>query len=89
MSTLHLRCQRNAKMMLDSASEECKQMHMDTKEDAMNPAIDTIYSSAFEMRRFADRLNHFADQLMVEFRKMDSHQYMIALDDLRSESHAN
>ena len=64
-------------------------MHMDTKEDAMNPDIDTIYSSAFEMRRFADRLNHFADQLMVEFRKMDSHQHMIDLDDLRSESHAN
>ena len=64
-------------------------MHLDTKEDAMNPDMDTIYSAAFEMRRFADRLNHFADQLMVEFRKMDSHQYMIDLDDLRSESHAN
>ena len=89
MSTLHLRCQRNAKMMLDSASEECKQMHMDTKEDAMNPDIDTIYSSAFEMRRFADRLNHFADQLMIEHRKMDWNQQEIELDDLRSESYAN
>ena len=89
MSTLHLRCQRNAKMMLDSASEECKQMHLDMGEDAEFPDMDTIYSAAFEMRRFADRLHHFADQLMVEFRKMDSHQYMIDLDDLRSESYAN
>ena len=89
MSTLHLRCQRNAKLMLDSASEECKQMHLDTKEDAMNPDMDTVYSSAQEMRRFADRLNHWADALMVECRKMDSHQHMIDLDDLRSESYAN
>ena len=76
-------------MMLDSASEECKQMHLDTKEDAMNPDMDTVYSSAEEMRRFAGRLNHFADQLMIEYRKMDHHQHMIDLDDLRSESHAN
>ena len=89
MSTLHLRCQRNAKMMLDSASEECKQMHLDTKEDAMCPDMDTVYSSAQEMRRFADRLNHWADALMVECRKMEHHQYMIELDDLRSESYAN
>ena len=73
MSTLHLRCQRNAKMMLDSASEECKQMHLDTKEDAMCPDMDTVYSSAQEMRRFADRLNHWADALMVECRKMEHH----------------
>ena len=64
-------------------------MHLDMGEDAEFPDMDTIYSAAFEMRRFADRLNHFADQLMVEFRKMDSHQYMIDLDDLRRESHAN
>ena len=64
-------------------------MHLDMGEDAEFPDMDTVYSSAFEMRRFAARLNHFADQLMVEFRKMDSHQYMIDLDDLRSESHAN
>ena len=64
-------------------------MHLDMGEDAEFPDMDTIYSAAFEMRRFADRLNHFADALMVEFRKMDSHQHMIDLDDLRSESHAN
>ena len=89
MSTLHLRCERNAKMLLESASEECKQMHMDTKEDAMYPDMDTIYSSAEEMRHFADRLNSLADALMVECRKMDHHQAMIDLDDLRSESYAN
>ena len=64
-------------------------MHMDTKEDAMYPDMDTIYSSAQEMRRFADRLNHWADALMVECRKMEHHQYMIELDDLRNESYAN
>ena len=89
MNTLHLRCQRNAKMMLDSASEECKQMHLDTKEDAMYPDMDTIYSSAEEMRGFADRLNHFADQLMIEYRKMDHHQHILELDDLESESYAH
>jgi len=41
------------------------------------------------MRRFADRLNHWADALMVECRKMEHHQYMIELDDLRNESYAN
>ena len=89
MNTLHLRCQRNAKMMLDSASEECKQMHLDTKEDAMNPDMDTVYSAAEEMRRFADRLNSLAEELMVVYRKMDHHQYMIDLDDLENESYAH
>ena len=89
MSTLHLRCQRNAKMLLESASTECKSMHYDMKEDAILPDMDTIYSAAEEMRRFADRLNHFADQLMVEYRTMDWNQQEIDLDDLRSESHAH
>ena len=89
MSTLHLRCQRNAKMLLELASTECKSMHYDMREDAILPDMDTIYSSAEEMRRFADRLNHFADELMIVYRKMEHHQYMIELDDLRSESYAN
>ena len=89
MSTLHLRCERNAKMLLKSAATECDEMHHDMKEDAILPDMDTIYSAAFEMRRFADRLNHFVDQLMIEYRKMDHHQYMIDLDDLRIESHAH
>ena len=76
-------------MLLESASTECKSMHYDMKEDAILPDMDTIYSSAEEMRRFADRLNHFADELMIVYRKMDHHQYMIDLDDLRNESYAN
>ena len=64
-------------------------MHLDMGEDAEFPDMDTIYSAAFEMRRFADRLNHFADQLMVEYRTMDWNQQEIDLDDLRSESHAH
>ena len=64
-------------------------MHLDMGEDAEFPDMDTVYSAAFEMRRFADRLNHFADQLMVEYRTMDWNQQEIDLDDLRSESHAN
>ena len=99
MSTLHSRCRRNAKILLESASTECDEMHYDLGEssgvtkgcydDSILPDMDAIYIAADEMRQFADRLNHFADALMVEFRKMDSHQYMIDLDDLRSESHAN
>ena len=89
MSTLHSRCRRNATELLKSASEECKQMHLDMGEDAEFPDMDTVYSAAFEMRRFADRLNHFADQLMIEYRKMDHHQHMIDLDDLESESYAH
>jgi len=76
-------------MLLESASEECKSMHYDMKEDAILPDMDTIYSSAEEMRRFADRLNHFADELMIVYRKMDHHQAMIDLDDLRNESYVN
>ena len=98
MSTLHSRCRRNARLMLKTASEECNEMHHDLHEplvtkgcydDSILPDMDEIYIAADEMRQFADRLNHFADALMVEFRKMDSHQYMIDLDDLRSESHAH
>ena len=76
-------------MLLESASSECGDMQEDLHDDSIIPDMDTIYSSADEMRRFADRLNHFADQLMVEYRKMDNHQYMIDLDDLRSESYAD
>jgi hypothetical protein len=75
-------------MLLESASTECKSMHYDMKEDAILPDMDTIYSAAEEMRRFADRLNNFADELMIVYRKMDHHQAMIDLDDLRSESYA-
>ena len=89
MSTLHLRCERNARLMLELASAECDEMCEDMSGDANNPDMDTIYSAAEEMRRFADRLNHFADQLMIEYRKMDHHQYMIDLDDLRNESYVN
>ena len=64
-------------------------MHYDMKEDAILPDMDTIYSSAEEMRRFADRLNNFADELMIVYRKMDHHQAMIDLDDLESESYAH
>ena len=76
-------------MLLESASTECDEMRHDMDEDAQFPDMDTIYSAAEEMRRFADRLNQFADQLMIEYRKMDHHQYMIDLDDLRNESYVN
>ena len=64
-------------------------MHYDMKEDAILPDMDTIYSAAEEMRRFADRLNNFADELMIVYRKMDHHQHLLDLDDLRNESYAN
>ena len=75
--------------MLELASAECDEMCEDMSGDANNPDMDTIYSAAEEMRGFADRLNHFADQLMIEYRKMDHHQHMIELDDLESESYAH
>ena len=89
MNTLHLRCQRNAKLMLEVAAAECDEMCGDLYGDANNPDMDTIYSAAEEMRRFADNLNNIADTLMVEYRKMDHHQHLIDLDDLRSESYAH
>lgn len=89
MNTLHLRCQRNAKLMLEVAAAECDEMCGDLYGDANNPDMDTIYSAAEEMRRFADNLNNIADTLMVEYRKMNHHQHLIDLDDLRSESHAH
>ena len=89
MSILHSRCQRNARLMLELASAECDEMCEDMSGDANNPDMDTIYSAAEEMRGFADRLNHFADQLMIEYRKMDHHQHMLELDDLESESYAH
>ncbi len=64
-------------------------MHHDMKEDAILPDMDPIYSAAEEMRRFADRLNNFADELMVVYRKMDHHQHLLDLDDLRNESYAH
>ena len=89
MNTLHLRCQRNAKLMLEVAAAECDEMCGDLYGDANNPDMDTIYSAAEEMRRFADNLNNIADALMVEYRKMNHHQHLIDLDDLRSESYAH
>jgi len=89
VNTLHLRCQRNAKLMLEVAAAECDEMCGDLYGDANNPDMDTIYSAAEEMRRFADNLNNIADTLMVEYRKMNHHQHLIDLDDLRSESHAH
>ena len=89
MSILHLRCQRNARLMLEVAAAECDEMCGDLYGDADNPDMDTIYSAAEEMRRFADNLNNIADALMVEYRKMDHNQHLIDLDDLRSESYAH
>ena len=75
--------------MLEVAAAECDEMCGDLYGDANNPDMDTIYSAAEEMRRFADNLNNIADTLMVEYRKMDHHQHLIDLDDLRSESYAH
>ena len=75
--------------MLELASAECDEMCEDMSGDANNPDMDTIYSAAEEMRRFADNLNNIADALMVEYRKMDHNQHLIDLDDLRSESYAH
>jgi len=75
--------------MLEVAAAECDEMCGDLYGDAKNPDKDTIYSASEEMRRFADNLNNIADKLMVEYNKMDHHQYMIELDDLRSESYAH
>jgi hypothetical protein len=89
MSTPDLRCQRNARLMLEMASEECNEMHHDLYDDSILPDKDSIYCSSEEMRRFAEKINNFADRLMVEYNKMDHHQYMIELDDLKSESYAH
>jgi hypothetical protein len=76
-------------MLLESASEECNEMHHDLYDDSILPDKDSIYSSSEEMRRFAERLNTLADRLMAEYNNMDHHQYMLDLDYLRSESYVN
>ena len=87
MNTPAFQSQRNATMLLESASEDCNEMHHNLYDDSIIPDMDTIYSASEEMRRFAEKLNTLADQLMIEYRKMDHHQHMLNLDDLRSESH--
>lgn len=89
MSTLHSRSQRTAKRILEEVSEDCKQMHLDSKEDTQSLDMDTIYSSAQEMHRLAHRLNEWAGALMVECRKTEHHEYMVELYELRRESLAN
>ena len=74
-------------MLLESVSEDCNEMHHNLYDDSIIPDMDTIYSASEEMRRFAEKLNTLADQIMIEYRKMDHHQHMLNLDDLRSESH--
>ena len=79
-------------MLLEQTQDECDELSYEIEAHAIGkPPIDMdlIYSVADQIKKSADRLNHIADQLMVEYRKMDHFQNMIDLDDLRSESHAH
>ena len=79
-------------MLLEQTQDECDELSYEIEVHAIGkPPIDMdlIYSVADQIKKSADRLNHIADQLMIEYRKMDHHQNMIDLDDLRSESHAH
>ena len=97
MSTPLSRCQRNAKILLESASTECDEMHYDLGEssgvtkgcydDSILPDMDTIYIAADEMRQFADRLNHFADALMKEYNSAESLMIDFENEELRHESY--
>ena len=90
MNTPAFQSQRNATMLLEQTQDECDELSYEIEAHAIGqPPIDMdlIYSVADQIKKSADRLNHIADQLMIEYRKMDHHQHMIDLDDLRSESH--
>jgi len=86
MSILHSRCERNVTMMLRAAADECNEMHHDMYQDSLLPDMDTVYTAAEEMRRFADRLNHWADALMKEYRTADSLMIDFDNEELRNES---
>ena len=86
MNSPSLRLERNATMMLRGAADECNEMHHDLYKDSLFPDMDTVYSSAEEMRRFADRLNHWADALMKEYRVADSLMIDFDNEELRNES---
>ena len=86
MSILHSRCQRNARLMLEVAAAECDEMCGDLYGDADNPDMDTIYSAAEEMRRFADNLNRIADQLMKEYNTAESLMIDFDNEELLNES---
>jgi len=81
-----LRLERNATMMLRAAADECNEMHHDMYQDSLLPDMDTVYTAAEEMRRFADRLNHWADALMKEYRTADSLMIDFDNEELRNES---
>ena len=73
-------------MMLRGAADECNEMHHDLYKDSLFPDMDTVYTAAEEMRRFADRLNHWADALMKEYRVADSLMIDFDNEELRNES---
>ena len=86
MNSHSLRLERNATMMLRGAADECNEMHHDLYKDSLFPDMDTVYTAAEEMRRFADRLNHWADALMKEYRTADSLMIDFDNEELRNES---
>ena len=51
--------------------------------------MDEVYDVINQLRDNAGRLHYIADKLMVEYRKMDQHQHLMDLEELRSESYAN
>jgi hypothetical protein len=51
--------------------------------------MDEVYGVINRLRDYAGKLHYIADQLMIEYRKMDQHQHLMDLEELRSESYAN
>ena len=79
-------------MLLEQTQDECDELSYEIEAHAIGqPPIDMdlIYSVADQIKKSADRLNHIADKLMVEYRKMDQHQHLMDLEELRSESYAH
>ena len=97
MNTPHLQFQKNecrlrVNEILESMDEELSQMPYEIGDggitgNALN--MDEVYGVISQLREYAGRLHHIADKLMVEYRKMDHHEHMMDMEELRRESLAH
>ena len=93
MNTPAFQSRRNATMLLEQTRDECDELSYEIEVHAIGqPPIDMdlIYSVADQIKKSADRLNHIADQLMIEYRNTEHQEYCAKeLQKMLDESHAN
>jgi len=92
LNTPNLRCQKRVNTLLETTELELSQWSHDIDGTAISGnalTMDEVYDVINKLRDYAGRLHYIADKLMVEYRKMDQHQHLMDLEELRSESYAN